>query len=355
MIGERIKHARKRKGMSLRHFASKVGVSAQSISNYERGIDHPGSAVLIRLAQALEMPVEFFLRASQVKTIQPVFRKKTTSSKRKMESQIEEIRDWVERYLEIESLLEVECPFQFPDGFPKKIDSLDQVEHAVEALRDQWGIGTDAIANLTSLLEEKGILVGVLACDDDKLEGCAFWVENSCLRPVIALRDGAPGDRQRFTLAHELAHLLLEPSSSLDEEKIANRFAGAFLVPAEAARSMLGSQRGHLDLRELYFLKQTFGLSMAGWIYRALDLNIISEARFKQELMRFSKQGWRKQEPFDPYSREEPQRMKRLVWQLVAEEIISEKRAKQLLGDMFEPFPKSLRTEQGGAEFALSH
>lgn len=41
-----------------------------------------------------------------------------------------------------------------------------------------------------------------------------------------------PGDRQRFTLAHELGHLLFERrlAENLDVEPAANRFSGGFLV-----------------------------------------------------------------------------------------------------------------------------
>ena len=51
-------------------------------------------------------------------------------------------------------------------------------------------------------------------------------------KPVIVVSKGWPGDRQRFTLAHELGHLLLHGrlTDGLDEERACHRFASAFLL-----------------------------------------------------------------------------------------------------------------------------
>ena len=42
------------------------------------------------------------------------------------------------------------------------------------------------------------------------------------------------GERQRFTLAHELGHLVMDVAAKLDEKKAMQRFAGVFLMPANA-------------------------------------------------------------------------------------------------------------------------
>jgi transcriptional regulator with XRE-family HTH domain len=61
-IGKRLKSIRLQAGLSQRDLAEKVGISARAISKYERGLDTPGSAVLIRLAKAFGVRVEYFLR-----------------------------------------------------------------------------------------------------------------------------------------------------------------------------------------------------------------------------------------------------------------------------------------------------
>ena len=62
IIGEQIKRARAQAGLSLRDLAEQTGVSAQAISKYERGLEVPGSAALIRLARAMQVRVEYFFR-----------------------------------------------------------------------------------------------------------------------------------------------------------------------------------------------------------------------------------------------------------------------------------------------------
>lgn len=99
------------------------------------------------------------------------------------------------------------------------------------------------------------------------------------------------GGRQRFTLAHELGHLLLHGrlTDGLDEERACHRFASAFLLPAESLRCQLGNTRHNLEPRELYLLKHEFGLSMQSCLYRATDLDIISEKLRDRMFMIFSK------------------------------------------------------------------
>lgn len=102
-------------------------------------------------------------------------------------------------------------------------------------------------------------------------------------QPVIVVAEQWPGDRQRFTLAHELGHLLLggRLSAELNEEQACNRFAGAFLLPASTLRNQLGAKRHMLEIQELYLLKHEFGLSMAACLYRAKDLGIITPQTHK--------------------------------------------------------------------------
>ncbi len=55
-VGERIKAARKKRGMSQKELADKLGIPYQGISQYERGVRNPKTATLLRIAEALEVP-----------------------------------------------------------------------------------------------------------------------------------------------------------------------------------------------------------------------------------------------------------------------------------------------------------
>jgi Zn-dependent peptidase ImmA (M78 family) len=254
----------------------------------------------------------------------------------------------LERYFEAELLATgAVVPFSWPDGFPYFVAKSEEAEDAAERLRQVWQLGLEPIENFTELLEERGIKTGLVEAHSD-FTACAFWADADRAMPVIVVQENVPGDRLRFSLAHELGHLLLAPESTVDLELAANRFAGALLVPADAARRELGKRRQCISLYELHTLKHKYGLSMQGWIHRAEDLAILSPGAVAALRHDFVKNNWRKVEPGDPYSPEVPSRFTRLVVRALAEDVISDSRAAELLARPLEEFGKEVSEEHGG-------
>jgi Zn-dependent peptidase ImmA (M78 family) len=134
----------------------------------------------------------------------------------------------------------------------------------------------------------------------------------------------------------------------VDEEKAADRFAGAFLVPAPVARFELGERRDTLHLYELHLLKHKYGLSMQGWIYRARDLGILSENATIRLFQDFRRAGWHRHEPGDQLPPEVPKRMERLVLRALAEDLISESRGAELLGKPLAQFYREEAAQHAG-------
>jgi len=335
LLGERLKVARKAAQLSLRALAEQVDVSAQAISKYERDLMTPNSDMLLRLARVLGVKVEFFFRTQQVTLSPPAYRKRTALPRKQEQAILAHVQEWLERYLETESLFPSdEMPhFALPDGMSHQMSSLEEAEDVALALREEWGLGKVPLESLVDLLEDRGIKVG-LVDGHDKFDACTFWANDSM--PVIVTKRDVSGDRQRMNIAHELGHLVLETN----DEPAAYRFAGAFLVPADTARYELGEQRRTLDLYELHLLKHKYGWSMQGWIYRAKDLGIISESAATRLFRRFRREGWHKEEPGDQLPPEEPKRMARLVLRALSEDLVSESRAAELLGRPLAQFYK---------------
>jgi Zn-dependent peptidase ImmA (M78 family) len=256
-----------------------------------------------------------------------------------------QIQEWLERYLEVEAILQED---QVQISLPRfQVGTMNQIEQAAVELRRLWNLGDDAIESLMELLEDKQIKVGLVDGFDD-FDACTFQADGS---PVIVTKTGQPGDRQRFNLAHELGHLVLEVEQSLVEEKAAHRFAGAFLVPAETARRELGLHRTNLDFSELYLLKHKYGLSMQAWVSRAKNLEIIDENTADRLFRLFSAKGWRKIEPGELLMPEKPLRMQRLIFRAFAEDLISQTRAEELLGAALDPvwMVKALKNDVAAA------
>jgi len=326
-IGQRIKQARKANNMSMRNLAEKAEISAMAISKYERDLDTPSSGVLLRLAQALGITIDFLFRPQTISVQLQAYRKHTALGIKEQEAIQMRIQEWLERYLEVESF--------FPDEgrsvtLPAYlIHSIEQVEDVALELRGNWDLGLDPIENLTQVLEDQGIKVGLVS-------GFEHFDASTLLAngvPVIISKDELPGDRQRFNLGHELGHLILDVEEKLDPESVCHRFVGAFLAPTQAARFELGSRRTTLDMNELYMLKHKYGLSMQAWIFRARDLGIISENTATRLFQQFRANGWHRQEPGEVLPSEKPFRMERLIYRALAEDLISRSRAQELLGD----------------------
>lgn len=325
-IGPMIKLARAKARMSVRELAEQVGVSATAISKFERGEATPRQSTMLRLAKALSVGVEYFFREVKVETLAPAYRKHSKLGQRAQDAVEATIVEAVERYLAAEQL--------FPEGFfPESVwhrfpvEGVEDAEEAADKLREEWKLGTDAIDDLCGRLEDRGVKVVVLA-GPEGFDGYSCWANDRI--PIIAFNANVPGDRQRFNLAHELGHLILDPAPSTDIEKAAHRFAAAFLVPARAAFSELGRKRSNLSFDELLVLKREYGMSIQAWMRRAFDLGIIDQPTYSMLYRRLSARGWRTVEP-DGVHEESPQRLRLLVYQALAENLVTPSYAATLL------------------------
>ena len=334
-LEERISLARSRSALSLREVADRVGVSHTTIAKYEKGEMVPSSGVLLALAQALGVKVDYFFRQRTITLEGTRFRKGSRCGKKELARIQGEVLEYLERYLQVEEILGEPMPFHNPD-IAWAVASLEDIERVAQELREAWQLGLDPLESLVAVLEDRGVRVCLVeGCE--RFDGLSAWMEGGI--PVMAVRRAIPGDRQRFDLAHELGHLLLTLPPQWDEkqaEAAAHRFAGAFLAPAPAVRAELGEQRHDLEMRELYLLKHRYGLSMQAWARRARDLGIIGAGAYEAICRRFSRMGWRRQEPGDPVDTERPQRMAQLVYRALAEGKLSRSRALELLGERAE-------------------
>ena len=338
MIKQRLKLARSASGLSLRDLSDKIDnlVTAQAIGKYERNEAQPGSKALIALARALDVSVDYLTGDQEMALKEVDFRKKKLTSV-KEEAQVEaKVLHLLERYLIIEDLLalpsvEWDKPREAP--FPV-VNDISEADRAARSLRNHWGLGLDPISNLVELLEERGIKV--LSFDLTNIDGLTARVSHSekGFLPVIVVNKKDWGERQRFTLAHELGHMIIDVSRKLDEEKAAHRFAGAFLMPAETLWAEIGKHRKSIGLRELCELKELLGVSIQAIVYRCYDLGIFSKSLFRNLFEEFTRLGWRDypyEEPLAMKVAEEPKRFERLCFRALAECVISEAKAAELL------------------------
>ncbi len=332
MIGERLKRARSATGLSMAKLGKAVGVSANMIKKYEHNDSMPSSSVLIKMAEALGVRTEFFFRPMTVTLSGIEYRKKASTPQKVLDKITADVLDQAERWLELKNLWpEFPIPsFQRPANMPA-VSTLNDLEAFSVEVRRAWQLGLNPLPDMIDMLESKGVLVIVTDSDQaDKVDGMQATVEK---QPVIVISDQWPGCRQRFTLAHELGHLLLEGvlPENIDEEQACNRFASAFLLPGDGAIEHLGAQRQNIDWKELYLLKHEYGLSMASILYRCLALGILSKQKCHSLFIQFSANGWRRKEPGQPYPKEQTLLFEQLVYRGAGEGLISDSKAAELL------------------------
>ncbi len=285
---------------SLAALAEKVTpkVTPQAINKYELGEMLPSSSVLMGLANALGVSLDF-LMSNQVVALEGVeFRKEAGTSERERALVEAEVIDHVERYLTIEDILDLPEEESDLDKVENAdIDDLDDAEGKANWLRDRWDLGGDPIPSMTALLEERNIRV--LEIDGhDGFFGLTCHVKRPDSKPPIrvVVRRHVNVERDRFTLAHELAHALIGKCKNGKAEKAMDRFAASFLIPAEHLKKEIGTDRTAFAYEELVRLKHLYGVSMWALIYRLKDVGIISEANLKN-LFRTPARHWLKSEP----------------------------------------------------------
>ena len=248
MFSERLKLARKRSGLSLRALSSAMGgiVSAQAIGKYERAEMMPSSTVAIALAESLDVSLSYLLSPTTVSLESVEFRKLASTRARERAAVEGEVLDHVDRYLQIEEILGIDTtPSERPQGAIQIVNSVEDAEQAATAVRAAWNLGGGPIPDMTELLEERGIKVfkwslpgsvDGLSCNVRRLGGTDV--------PVVVCSTEKSLERQRFTIAHELGHIVLDIPSDVQGEKACHRFAAAFLVPEEELMREVGRRRG---------------------------------------------------------------------------------------------------------------
>ncbi|MCX6575382.1 MAG: XRE family transcriptional regulator [Candidatus Aminicenantes bacterium] len=347
LLGDRLQQARKARGWSLATLAKAARgiVTRQALYKYEKGLDTPRSEVLLALAHALGIAIDYFFRPSSslVTLSELACRKRSGLGKRDLAAIRAQVKDRIERWLELESFFPPKRFAQFlysPENL-LAIERLEDVENLAKDIRSRLSLGLAPIENLTELLEDSGIKIFQWPGEEGKFDGFSCWANNDI--PVIVVKAKLSGDRQRSSLAHELGHLVMKPVKGLDPEKAARRFSGAFLVPDEVVRRELGEKRHKLELTELFTLKRKYGMSIQQWIYRAKDLGIITNGYAASLFRCFRTQDWHKCEPGEQLPDETSSRLKRLAIQAVAEDLVSPARAAELSGISLDKLREEVR------------
>lgn len=344
IFSTRLKHARKLAGVSLQQLSDLLQnkVTKQSLSKYEQGVMKPGIDILMSIAKALSVKPEYFLKQSVLELGEVSFRKRAALPRSIEDSIVEKARDYVERYLELEDLLGIHVTFKNPlklDLIPNK----EQVKQAAEKLRKEWELGTSPIPNLVEVLEMKGVKVQLVE-ESDHFDGFAAFSENHI--PIVVINTlGRQVERIRFTIIHELAHIILNLSNDIVQDKklveeYCHYFSSCFLLPESALVQRIGSSRTYIAINELIQLKEQFGISIKAIVHRLRTIGVINDTYYQKWMVYMSKKYGSKNEPGQYRGEEKKVQMEMLIYRALSEGIISFSKAASLANCSIEEIRK---------------
>lgn len=287
--------ARESRGLTQGDLAKRIGeaqnrtVTQGTISKIEQGILGVSDEVLQGLEEVLKYPQTFFYQTEEVYSAGMSQHRKRASLPAKTLCKIDAITNIIRMHIKslLKSVEDIEQRIPYYD-----IDEYGDPSKIAKMVRQAWLLKRGPVENVTRCLEAAGIII--IECDFETrlIDGVTINV-NDKLPPIIFINNNLPGDRLRFTLSHELGHLVMHKYPSENMEKEADMFASEFLMPESDIKFDLT----YLNLHKLADLKLHWKVAMSALVYRASILGQITPRQSQYLFMQLSKAGYKTREP----------------------------------------------------------
>lgn len=280
------------RGLGQTELAEKVGVTQSRISKLEDGLSpSPPEDLIARISDGLGYPRHFFFQSGASRSACASFyRKKSTlpvGILNACDARMNIQRMHIERLVRVAEFETKNLPHLDPDeveGGPEGI---------ARQVRSFWNVPRGPIKNLIKIVEDAGCVVVLFDFGTNKLDGLSVFSNEGT--PIIFLNKDFPQDRIRFTLAHELGHIIMHQIPTPNMEEDANAFAGEFLMPDSDIRASFYP----VTIDQLARLKLRWHVSMAALLKRAETLGVITDKSAAYLWAQMSRYGYKRQEPHE--------------------------------------------------------
>ena len=304
-IGGNIRRIRRSKGMSQKELAQVAEISLAGLQNIERRRSVPRVDTLTALAKMLEVGIQDLV--TPLPELQAV-RFRSFKSLKTREQILADVSRWLQDFNELEGM--VKDNREFSVRVPTDADGvLDPVEAASE-VRTQCGLDQgEPVRDISGLLESNGVKLFSVDVASDAFFGLSVGGNGGGPAIVVNTWDRISVERQIFTAAHELGHLVLhlsdygvdEKEETKDQESHANLFASHFLMPEETFRKEWGETYGSSMVDRVLKVKRMFRVSYRTVLFR-LSQDVEDKAAFwksfqVQYKQRFGKTLLKRDEP----------------------------------------------------------
>lgn len=289
-----IELARESRGMTQKDLADKIGQSASNISRMEKSVIPVTVAAFEQIAQATGYPKDFFEQKADIIPDNLGYRRrKVVASKllTPIKAKINIIRQHVQ-------FLTRELNIPAPKLPVIEVTEDATPQSAAKKLRKAWKVKDAVIDNMMQLIEENGIVISTFDFNTARVDSRSILTEDKY--PIIIDNKGHLGDRQRFSLAYELGHLVMHTFTDLsadrDIAREANHFAAELLMPETEIRKDF---KEILTIPRLAELKKKWKVSMIAILYRADDLGYLTPNQKKYLVQQFNNLNLRRREPME--------------------------------------------------------
>jgi len=301
--------AREARGLTQTELADKLHLHKANVSRLENGDTNLSEETLLAMAEATGFPPQFFVQQGDIMPVNLSYRKRQQVPAKlinPIEAQINIIRRHVQFITRaLERIL--------PDLPVYEVDEKHTPAGIASLLRRKWNITAPVIDDLGKILEQQGIIICSFDFGTERVDSRSMLTDDEY--PVIFLNNSLLGDRQRFSLAFELGHLIMHTFTPVPHQRNinheANEFAAELLMPA---KEIVKDFKQDITLPLLGELKRKWKVSMIALLYRADDLGLLTPNQKRYLLQQFNRQKIRRREPQElNIPKEKPQLMRRLL------------------------------------------
>jgi Zn-dependent peptidase ImmA (M78 family)/transcriptional regulator with XRE-family HTH domain len=283
--------ARESRGISISDLAGQMAVNKSTASRWENEYFEVNNEAVGILASNLKYPETFFYQKGDLLPTSLSYRKRDVVAAKLLS--IIEANINISR-LNIEQLLTA-TNFDASIKLPLlDVNKYGSPQECANQLRKVWKINKGAIDNLSEIIEAQNIFILNLEFGTERVDGRFIMALDKY--PVIITNKTSLGDRQRFTLAYQLGHIVMHMGNNdydRDLSHEANLFAAELLMPAKD----IANDLHNLTLPKLGELKKKWKVSMQSLVYRANDLEIITDNQKRYLIQQFHQQGISRHEP----------------------------------------------------------
>jgi Zn-dependent peptidase ImmA (M78 family)/DNA-binding XRE family transcriptional regulator len=301
--------AREARSLTQLDLGGKLQLHKANISRLENGETNTSEETLLAISNITNYPPQFFFQKGEILPANLSYRKREHVAA-KIINPIDAQINIITRHTQFITQVMNVTPLTLP--IYEVTENRTPADIAL-LVRKKWNIKEAVIQNLIRLLENNGIIINSFQFNTDRVDSRCMITEDKI--PIIFLNKSLLGDRQRFSLAFELGHLIMHTFCNVPHQRDinheANLFAAAFLMPA---KEIINDFKQDITLPLLGELKTKWKVSMIALLYRADDLGFLTPNQKRYIVQQFNQQNIRKREPQQlDITAEKPERMRQLL------------------------------------------